>query len=170
MLVGSGQKPGVDPKRPFAPSDRIASNGRIGVSQVWSRVHIIDRSGEVKPGGSHHGLAQIKWRPRRLCARRASRPSYGMEPAQVCSAQSDRSTWPKWAPVLEQRLLAHGQAVNRAARPCTKPRMKQRRVPGASNLRRSWRRTRPPLPHRPVKTRSFPMRLPHKQEHKEYWA
>jgi hypothetical protein len=26
------------------------------------------------------------------------------------------------------------------------------------------------LPHRPVKTRSFPMRLPHKQEHKEYWA
>ncbi len=50
VLVGAGQEPRVDAERSLAARDRVAHDGRIGVAQVRTRIHVIDGRGEIKPG------------------------------------------------------------------------------------------------------------------------
>src|SRR5256885_703537 len=48
VLVGARQKEGVGAKQPLPPRDRIASNGRVCMANMRSRIHVINRSRDVE--------------------------------------------------------------------------------------------------------------------------
>ncbi len=48
VLVGAGEKVGVKAHQALAPGNGVAGNGGVGVPDVRTRVHVVDRGRDVK--------------------------------------------------------------------------------------------------------------------------
>src|SRR5262249_46973352 len=48
MLVRPGQKVSIEAHHALAAGNRVAGNGRVGVSDVGARIHVVDGSRDVK--------------------------------------------------------------------------------------------------------------------------
>src|ERR1019366_5215110 len=76
VFVGAGQEPGVITQHAVPPSDRVAGNRGVGVSDVRTRIDVVDRGRDVKLFTHDFGCAAAN-----VETRLAASPETGQAPS-----------------------------------------------------------------------------------------